>query len=289
MNIPAVEEQGALVYQLGDLYAEEDRFQLFELKLRELKKGEINLGQITISYDAIQGEKIKKVEKIHQIVIQVLAPEEYKKTQTDQEVQKLVLVQGVRAARKEALALADRGDFQKAQELLQDMAEAIKATRTRDEELLDLYDQLLEEARDMEFGAQRYDSYARKGQMSKISSSDRFSRSHVMQDDLHYRKVMSAPSIERQGPPPAAIEWRGGRLELTGTQIRIGAAPDNEIVLQGDPGGGLPLPAGETQGDWYLVDLSQNGTIANSGRINGPFRLSAGDTIRMGKALLRLQ
>ena len=109
-----------------------------------------------------------------------------------------------------------------------------------------------------------------------------------MVDDLHYRKVMSAPSIERQGPPPSAVEWRGGHLELNGTRINIGAAPDNDLVLQ------LPLVEEyhcrleSRQGEWFLIDLSQNGTIANSGKINGPFRLSEGDTIRLGKALLQL-
>ena len=85
---PRSEERGALVYQLGDLYAEEDRYQLFELKLRALDEGEIRLGQVTISYDAIQGEKIKSVQKTHEIVIQAMAPEDFKKKAPDREVTK---------------------------------------------------------------------------------------------------------------------------------------------------------------------------------------------------------
>jgi len=282
------EQSGALVYQLGDLYAEEERFQLFELKLKELEEGEMVLGQVTISYDALQGEKIKKMEKTHEIVIKVLSAQEYRKPRKDKEVQKLVLVQEVRIARKIALEHADRREFQQAQEVLQAMAETIKASRTKDEELLDLYDQLLEEARDMEFGARRYDAYARKGQMSKIASSDRFSRSHLRQDELHYRKVMSAPSIERQGPAPAFIEWRGGQMRLEGREISIGAASENDLVLREILVEDHHCRLERRGTDWYLVDLSQKGTIANSGKINGPFRLSEGDTIRLGKALLRL-
>ena len=288
-DYPRGEKQGALVYQLGDLYAEEDRYQLFELQLRKLEEGEIKLGQVTISYDAIQGEKIKKVERVREIVIKVVPAEEYKKRRPDKEVEKLVFVQKVRLTRKKAVELADRREFQGAREILEAMAEEIKASKTRDEELLDLYDQLLEEARDMEFGARRYDTYARKSQMSKMSSAMRSSRSHVRQDDLHYRKVMAVDSIERHGPPPRFIEWRGGQMELIGSKIKIGAAPDNVIVLEGSMVEDYHCHLEQRNGDWYLINLSQNGTVANSGRIDGPFRLSEGDTIRVGKALLRLE
>jgi len=285
---PRGEERGALVYQLGDLYAEEDRYQLFELHLRELNEGEIHLGQVTISYDRIQGEGIKKVERTHEIVIQAVTAEEYRKRRPDKEVQKMVLIQEARMARAKALELADQREFSKAQAILEEMAESIKASRTRDEELLDLRDQLLEEARDMEFGAQRYDTYSRKSQMSKISNVDRFSRSFEMQDDLHLRKVMSAASIERRGPAPLQISWRGGRLKLNVPEVRIGSAPDNDIVLENyaEEYHCRLIRRGR---DWYLEDSSQGGTIANAGLVNGPFRLSRGDIIRIGKVMLELE
>jgi len=286
---PRSEERGALAYQLGDLYAEEDRYQLFELKLRELEQGEMVLGQITISYDSLQGEKIKKVEKVHEIVIRVVPAEEFKKKRPDKEVEKQVLVQKVRQTRKEAVRLADQGDFQKAQEILEAVAEEIKTTKTKDEELLELYDQLLEEARDMEFGSQRYDAYARKTQMSKVMSSPQFQRNRLRNDDLHYRKGLAMDSIERHGSPPRRIEWRGGHLDLIGTEIKIGSEADNDIVLREILVENYHCRFERRGSDWYLIDLSSDGTIANSGKINGPFRLSEGDTIRVGKALLRLQ
>ena len=104
-----------------------------------------------------------------------------------------------------------------------------------------------------------------------------------MQDDLHYRKVMSAPSIERQGLPPRRIEWRGGQMELLVADQHRSAA-DNDIVLREILVEESPLPPGTAgAGIGILIDLSQDGTIANSGKINGPFRLSQGDTIRIGK------
>lgn len=286
---PRSEERGTLVYQLGDLYAEEDRYQLFEMKLRELAEGEVTLGQVRISFDEIQGEKIKKAEKVHEIVIQAVPAEEFKKKKPEAEVEKIALVQGARIARKKALELADQREFSKAQEILKAMAEEIKASKTKDEELLDLYDQLLEEARDMEFGSQRYDAYSRKSQFSKVASSARYDRSVQMMDDLHIRHNLSRASIERQGPPPRWISWRGGRLELTGREVKIGLAPDNDIILQEALVEEYHCHLIRRGGDWYLEDRSQGGTLANAGRINGAFRLSQGDIIRIGKVMLELE
>ena len=282
------EQGGALLYQLGDLYAEEERFQLFELKLKELNEGEVKLGRITISYDALQGEKIKKVEKVHEIVIKVLSAEEFKKPRTDKEVEKIVLVQGVRMARKGALALADQGKFDQAQKILEAIAEQIKASKTKDEELLILYDQLLEEARDMKFGAQRYDSLSRKVLYQKAASSARSTRYEDVVDSLSYREKMARLSLESNGPIPSRIQWRGGELELTGSEITIGSSPNNMIVLQGGMVEEHHCRLVNSEGVWLLHNISKSGTIANGGRIKRFFRLSQGDIIRVGKALLRL-
>ena len=153
--------------------------QLFELKLRELEEGEIKLGRVTISYDAIQGEKIKKVENVHEIVIQVVPAAEFKKKKPDKEVEKLVLVQQVRVARKQALELADQGKFDQARQILEEMAAAIKASRTKDEELLDLRTSSWKKPGIWNLAPSAMIAYTRKGQMSKMSSAMRSSRSHV--------------------------------------------------------------------------------------------------------------
>ena len=77
-------------------------------------------------------------------------------------------------------------------------------------------------------------------------------------------------------------------MDLIGSEITIGSAVDNDIVLDGSLVEDHHCRLEQRNGDWYLINRSQNGTVANSGRIDGPFRLSEGDTIRIGKALLRL-
>jgi len=286
---PRSEVRGALAYRLGDLYAEEDRYQLFELKLRALEEGEVKLGRVRISYDQIQEGEVKVVKRSRQIKVQVVSPEEFKEKSPNPEVEKAVLVQRVRMARREALALADQRDFTKAEKVLHEMAKAIQASGTEDEELLDLYDQLLEEARDMEFGAQRYDAYSRKSQTYKVASAARFDRNIAMQDDLHIRHNLSKASIERQGKPPRVIRWRGGQMELVGREIKIGLARDNDIVLQQALVEEYHCRLLNQAGEWFLEDRSQGGTIANAGRVSDRFRLSKGDVIRIGKVLLELE
>ena len=288
-DYPRSEDHGALVYRLGELYAEEDRCQLFEIQLRDLEEGQTKLGRIRISYDLLQEGEFKEVKKTHQIKVEAVPEKDFVDTPPDPEVIKLVLVQEAGRVRQQAVQYADQGRFQEAEKALQDMAQAIQQSGIQDEELLDLYDQLLEEARDMEFGAQRYDSYFRKSQMSKVSMSARFDHAAESLSDLHYRQKLSQPSLERQGPPPRFISWRGGQMELVGREINIGSAHDNDIVLQEIMVEVYHCKLLNRGGEWYLEDLSQGGTIANSGRVNGPFRLSRGDIIRLGKALLELR
>lgn len=83
----------------------------------------------------------------------------------------------------------------------------------------------------------------------------------------------------------AALNTVAGRLPLSNTIVKIGSAPDNQLVLQ-DPKA-APLHAGirpEELG-YSITDLgSAGGTFVNGQRLdyNSPRRLSPGDTIRIG-------
>ena len=83
----------------------------------------------------------------------------------------------------------------------------------------------------------------------------------------------------------AALNTVAGRLPLSNTIVKIGSAPDNQLVLQ-DPKA-APLHAGirpEEQG-YSITDLgSASGTFVNGQRLdyNSPRLLYPGDTIRIG-------
>ena len=282
------EEGGALVYQLGDLYAQEDRCQLFEFKLRELDPGEIQLGQVTISCDAILGEKIKKIKRVRKIAVQVVPREEFKKRRPNKEVIRLVLLQEVRSARKEALRFADLREFIKARDILQAVAERIQASGLKDEELLNEYDRLLEEAKDMEFGKERYDTHSRKVSTYMMASAPRSARYDSIKTDLHLRHKMSQSARESGGDIPGRIAWRGGEARLWGREMRVGTEPENEISLADPEVDLVHCRLLQRERIWYLENFSTRGTLANGGLVSGRFRLSVGDVIRVGNTVLRL-
>ena len=77
-------------------------------------------------------------------------------------------------------------------------------------------------------------------------------------------------------------------MDLKGSVITVGSAPDNDIVLSRHYADTHHCRLDAVGGDWNLINLRSQGTIANSGMITGSFRLSAGDVIRVGSAVLRL-
>ena len=288
-DYPHQHQDGRLVYRLGDLYADEERYQVFELSLGELEEGETTLGEIQIAYDAIEGEEVKRRESAFEIKIKALPEEELEVVLPVVEVEKLALLQKVRQAREQALKHADLREFKEAKQILEDMAAAIKESGIEDDELQDEYDLLLEEAMDMEFGQERFDAHARKLQSMKSSTASRHSRYSDTVYDSHLRHKHTQMARERGGPAPQEILWRGGQMNLTGDEIALGSSPDNDLQLTGKGIEDHHCHLQRIEGEWVLVNLSQQGTIANGGLVRGPFRLSEGDVLRLGEVVLRLR
>jgi len=286
---PRSENEGALIYNLGELYAEEERFQLFEIQLRELKAGKHVLGKITVAYDQLGAGDSQRVEAVQEIILQALPGKKYQTSDPDPEVMLQVLIQGARLARQQAVALADQRKFEEAQGVLQEMADRIAESGLKNKELQVIRSQLVEEAQDMGFGDQRYDNSSRKVLFQKAASSVRSSRYEDVVDSLSYRDKLARVSLQRSGPPPSRIQWNGGDLELTGHEIMIGSALENDIVLQGSLVEGHHCSLLNQDGVWFVHDLSRSGTIANGGRVRDLLRLCEGDTIRIGKNLLELK
>lgn len=288
-DYPHHHQEEALVYRLGDLYAEEERHQVLELSLRELAEGETRLGTITVAYDAVGENGVVRRESTHEIVVRAVPEGELEVKLPVVEVEKLALLQKVRQARARSVELADRRAFEEAREVLRAMAAAIKASGIEDEELKDEYDLLLEEAMDMEFGEERFNDYSRKLTSSKVASASRSDRFSGMTYDSHLRHKLGQRARERGGPAPRVIRWREGSLRLEGEEITIGTDRGNEITLRGEGVEPQHCRLKRLGEDWDLVDLSTGGTLANGGRVAGVFQLSAGDLIRVGRVVLRLE
>jgi pSer/pThr/pTyr-binding forkhead associated (FHA) protein len=123
-----------------------------------------------------------------------------------------------------------------------------------------------------------------------MSSARRSGRFGEMTYASHLRHKLTQRARERSGPAPQQIRWRGGLLDLDGAEeIRIGSDPENDIVLGEQGVEARHCGLFFRDGDWYLEDRSTGGTLANGGLVDGYFRLSAGDLIRVGRAVLRVR
>ncbi len=287
-DYPQHEHSGALVYKLGDIYAEEERHQVFELTLAPLKEGETVLGRIVVSYDAIRGEGVERVEAGFDVRVKAVPESQLEVALPRLDVEKLALLQKAARAREKAIEHADRGEFPLAAALLRDAAAAIEDSGLEDKELRAAHEQLLGEAMDMELGPQRYDAYTRKAQSAKVSSSKRHARSAPMIAAMEARMFESRMAIERGGPAPARVVWGRKSFELKGKSMLIGAGKKCDIVVAGPGVAPEHCRLDRVGGDWILVPLASD-TFANRGLVGQPFRLSVGDLVGIGGELLRME
>ena len=289
-SYPLEERGGSLTYRLGDIYSEEEMSQVFELTLSPLEQGETKLGMIRISFDEFEGEEVVHREETFEVVVGALPEKDLAESIPNVEVEKFALVQKAARARRRAVKLADQRKFNEAAVELRSIAELIEHSGIDDKDLQSEHDMLLEEAADMKLGAERYDAHARKMHASKASHSHRHRRHHQMVMDLHQRHKLSRSALERGGEPPRRIRWNDIERALEVDVLTIGRAEDNDIVLRDPTVSPYHCRIERERGEWYLIDLGSDfGTFANSGKVKGRFRLSAGDVMTVGSTLLQLK
>ena len=115
---------------------------------------------------------------------------------------------------------------------------------------------------------------------------------------------VAAAGVDTQRIPPVApAAWRGarppsphvptlsavpgstgpGRVELTAPPVRIGRAPDNDIVLSDVRASRYHAELHQDGAAWRVVDRgSSNGTFVNGARVVKDRRLASGDRVRFG-------
>ncbi|MDF1499687.1 MAG: VWA domain-containing protein [Anaerolineales bacterium] len=289
-DFPMEQHAGELTYRLGDIYAEEQRYQVFELTLAPLEKGTVKLGTIRVAFDAIDEEGVEHEESAYELSVEAKESGEIEVALPNVDVQKLALIQKAARAREKAVEFADRREFKQAAEALRAAAQTIEESGIDDETLETERGRLLEEAIEMDRGPERYDAEVRKMHSMKRSHSHRHERSELMISSMHTRHKQSFLAEQGSGTPPARISWGRHELDLGGEAVRIGSAPDNQIVLQGDEVADYHAVIEAEGGDWYLRPLAGKSapTFANAGAVSGRFRLSAGDVLSIGRTFLHL-
>jgi Ca-activated chloride channel family protein len=287
---PTDPHDGSVIFRLGDLFADELKTLLLELSIPALKDlGRVEVAQLRFEYDELRADGVDHRVIDLPVWVNVAQAADVAGQLRDPQVVKTALLLQAARAREEAIQHADKGDFQRASEALTQTANLIHDSGLDDEDLQKQHDMLREEAVDMDLGAERYTAYERK---SSATKSYLFSTRPLPTHDsvvLHNRLKESRSAVERKGEAPVRLVWRNGSLDLT-DKVEIGRSQDNDIMIADPAVSSYHCAIVKQDDDYFLHDLnSTNGTFANGGRVEGHFRLSAGDVVTVGSQLFMLE
>ena len=281
---------GNMRYRLGDIYAGETRTQVFEIAVGPLKKGKTTVGKVHISYDSVSADSVDHFDLIREIDVQAVPAAKLKKQDANPDVVRAALFQRVARAHEKAITLADRRQFQRAAEVLREAAEMIKSSGIEDEVLQAEYRRLMEQAAQMDFGETSYDRHMRKLHHSRSHQMRRPVAYADMMEEQHFRHRYQNLAIERNGETPARLRVDGKEIVIRDNLVIIGSDPASTIRIDHKDVEARHCEIRIQKDSWILKDtMSRQGTFANGGLVRRDFKLSAGDIVTIGPALLEFE
>ncbi len=294
-HYPSEKQGNAHLFHLGDIFAEEVKILLLELSIPALQfLGEVEVAHLRFDYDEIgdAGATHQTVEM--PIRVNTVPEEDFTGQQPNAEVTKAALLLRAAGAREEAISEADRGNFMRASKVLKEVADEIQHSKLADSELHSQHDMLREEAVDMGLGSARYDSHTRKLVTTQLfnTQTGRLIRYQAWILFMRQQHRLSRRAKERSGSTPTVMKWNQDQdsRELKDDLVRIGRDEDNDVVIDEEEVSRYHCQIIRDGDSLILHDLvSTNGTFANGGKVEKPFRLSVGDVVYVGSWLFMFE
>jgi hypothetical protein len=272
-------------FDLGDVFGDEVKTLVLELSIPALHDmGQRQIATLRFEYDEIheQGSEHRVMEQ--PVIINVDVPASLPPP-PNPEVRRSVLLLQAAQARREAVAAADKGEYKQASEVLRKAAESIENSPVQNEELAEEQAALLEQAAEMERGDEFYGNYSRKvmATQAMYTMTDRHESTQFLRAREVERAMKVAPVDRKEGVAPSFITWREKTLPLDDDLIRIGRAPQNEIVMAAKNVSRFHCQIKRNGSELVIEDLgSTNGTFVNDEQVKQPRALSVGDVVRVG-------
>ncbi|MFZ4826572.1 MAG: FHA domain-containing protein [Phototrophicaceae bacterium] len=298
-------------YRLGDLYAEEERSITFEVKLRHQPEPSTHpLLHLTIEFDEV-GENQVTHHKITQLVSATFHNQPTH-THPNETVWRNVLILRSAEARRKAIELSDIGKLAEASRILREAADQIAQSPFQDSSLAE--EQVSLRMQSDNLGRNIYDRYDRKTMSTQAYFSERSRQVHAQSlrsresqrqqfGQLHGdtdrigETIPKPPTLpEEQSlnaethPVVTHLIWGDQTFNMKGDLMRIGRAPQNEIVIDVAGISRFHCQLKRIGMVWMIEDLaSTNGTYAHGKMIEAPYRLQHGDEIYICNQCLRFE
>jgi Ca-activated chloride channel homolog len=272
-------------FDMGDVFGDEIKTLVLELSIPALHEiGQRQIATLRFEYDEIRENGTEHRMMEQPVIINVGVPAQIPPP-PNPEVRRSVLLLQAAQARREAVAAADKGEYKQASEVLKRAAEAIEQSPVHTEELSEEQAALLQQAAELERGEEFYGNYSRKvmATQAMYTMTDRHESTQFLRAREVERAMKVAPVDRKDGITPSFITWREKTMPLDYDLIRIGRAPQNEIVLQAKNVSRFHCQIKRNDGQLIIEDLgSTNGTFVNDEAVKQPRTLSVGDVVRVG-------
>ncbi|MEL7235673.1 MAG: FHA domain-containing protein, partial [Chloroflexota bacterium] len=317
MNAYPEERAGTdTAYRVGDVYGDESKTLMLEIDVPALSEmGEVDIATLRFEYDELSdgASQRKSMEKIVRVNV---AAADLDDVAENVEVKRSAMLLKAAEARREAIALADEGKFGEAAKRLRKAAEELRESGLRDDEALtEERAALIAQAGELDKGAENYQKYSRKSMSTQVYFTGHGSHENTQAFRLREQKRgegdVGATGIQDFVPPiegtslsprkthmfdgpmvppesqamepistlsPTHMRWGEQTFKLDGDLIRIGRAPQNEIVINTT---GISRFHCQIRNDGtrlLLEDLgSTNGTHVAGQNLSRPYVLREGD------------
>lgn len=293
-------------YRLGDIIAEELKTLVLEISVPALQSlGLRKIATLRFDYDEITGGQSRHHVSEMDVMVNVRTPDEPSPL-PDPEVSETVFLLRAASARREAVHAADRGDYDKAVELLREVADDMAQSAVQNKRLNEERQALLAQAERLTDGDRNFDRYSRKTMYTQAlyTMTDRHDATVMLRMREQERRTIETKSTGSQaagdpnavkpqpGVTPTHLSWNGQLYELKGELIRLGRSSHNEIVIHHESVSRFHAQIRRDGDRLFLEDVgSTNGTLVNGKTLDAAHELQVGDEAQLSgeKLIFRLE
>lgn len=293
-------------FRLGDVFGDEVKALVLELSIPALKEiGQRQIATLRFEYDELDDQETRRQVLEMPVMVNVAAANQIAPQSVNINVRRSVLILQAAGARRQAVESADKGKYREAADALRAAASLLAESGLMDENAIsEEQSALLKQADEMERGAEAYDQYSRKSMSTQAfySMVSRHDETVVLRYREQSRKgeaidadkaTQERPRAEPtpENPPPSAqpdvpipnpiaLRWGEQVFQLNKDVIRIGRAPENDVIINVKGVSRFHAQLKHEGAGWLIEDVgSTNGTTLNGVALIQRSEIQIGDEI----------